>query len=130
MPARLREIARFGIVGVLATLTHFVILYALVERAGLVPSLANGAAFLCAVCVTWLGQSRWVFAGHGSTSVAKLLRFAVSLTVGLLANVAIMALATEVLDLGYRAGFVIACLVVPALSFVINKLWVFRSAAG
>lgn len=130
MGPRLREIARFGIVGVLATLTHFVMLYLLVERAGLVPSLANGAAFLCAVAVTWLGQSRWVFAGHGTTSPAKLLRFAVSLAVGLMANVAIMAIVTEGLGLGYRVGFLIACLVVPALSFVMNKLWVFRSAPG
>lgn len=130
MRARLRQIARFGVVGVLATLTHFAILWALVERGGIAPPLANGAAFACAVCVTWLGQSRWVFAGHGPVTPAKLLRFGVSLSVGLIANVAVMALATEALGLGYRTGFLIACVVVPALSFVLNKLWVFRGAAA
>lgn len=130
MQARQREIARFAVVGVLATLTHFVILYALVEHVGLSPSLANGTAFLCAVCVTWMGQSRWVFAGHGHTSMAKLLRFAVSLTVGLLANVAIMLFVTEGMTLDYRIGFAIVSLVVPVLSFAINKLWVFRRAIG
>lgn len=125
MRSRAGEVIRFGIVGVLATLTYFLILSALVEYAGINPTSANGAAFLCAVCVTYLGQSLWVFGGRNRPVLGNMFRFSVSLTITLSANVAIMAMATQVFGLGYRIGFLIACLVIPVLSFFINKLWVF-----
>lgn len=130
MRRRLGELFRFGIVGALATLTHFMVLVALVEHVYMQPTLANGAAFLCAVSVTYLGQSVWVFSGHGSINLVKLLRFSVSLAIGFAVNISIMALATEILGLGYRIGFLIACLLVPMLSFIINKLWVFRNVSA
>lgn len=130
MRHRLGEMFRFGIVGALATLTHFMVLVALVEHVYMQPALSNGVAFLCAVSVTYLGQSLWVFSGHGSINLVKLLRFSVSLALGFFVNISIMALATEGFGLGHRIGFLVACLSVPILSFIINKLWVFRNVSA
>lgn len=127
MKSRLEEIFRFGIIGTLATLTHFVFLCILVECFAMQPTLANGAAFLCAISVTYFGQSLWVFTGHGGIGIYKLLKFSTSLFIGFTLNLLIMYLSTEFFEFGYRLGFVIACLLVPAVSFIINKLWVFRN---
>ncbi len=124
---RFSEVLRFGIVGVTATLVHFTVLTLAVERLGAIPALANGSAFIVAVCVTYLGQSLWVFRGHAGRSSAQLMRFAVSLLIGFVANVSVMAMTTQLLGLSYQIGFLLSCVAVPVLSFFINKFWVFRS---
>lgn len=130
MRAKAGELIRFGVVGALATLTHFLLLSALVEYADINPTSANGASFLCAVFVTYIGQSLWVFRGRKRSDLSSLLRFMVSLSITLFANVAIMALTTQVFELGYRIGFLISCLIVPVLSFFINKTWVFSPVSS
>ncbi len=120
------EILRFGCIGVAATLTHFLILSLSVERLGLDPTIANGLAFSIALLVTFFGQSFWVFRGHDGLGPVVIGRFGVSLLLGLAANMAIMAICTRLLGLPYQAGFVTGLLVVPVLSYVLNKFWVFR----
>lgn len=120
------EVLRFGCIGVLATLTHFILLTLGVEQLGLPPTPANGLAFCVALLVTFFGQSLWVFRGHGRVGTGHVVKFGLSLCLGLVGNMAIMALATGPLGLPYQAGFVAGLVLVPALSFVVNKFWVFR----
>lgn len=124
--ATLSEIARFGAVGLAATAVHFAVLRAGVEILGLPPVAMNGFAFLCAVSVTYVGQSVWVFRRPG-LSRARLMRFAASTLGGLVGNVAIMALAVGPAGLPYEAGFLLALCLVPAATYLANKLWVFRA---
>lgn len=120
------QLLRFGVTGVVATLVHFLALTGAVEHLHIPPSIANGLAFCCAVGVTYTGQAFWVFGArdHSARRFAKFLTTALG---GLLANVAIMAFAVDILGLAYRIGFVGALILVPLGTFVINKLWVFRS---
>lgn len=120
------EILRFGIVGVAATLTHFLVLTLGVERLGLDPAIANGMAFCVALLVTFFGQSLWVFRGHAGINAATLAKFGVSLLAGLAGNMAIMAICTRVLGLPYQVGFLAGLVIIPAASYVLNKFWVFR----
>jgi len=132
MPSRaphgldLAEIVRFGLVGLCATAVHFLVLLFAVERLAIPASPANGLAFVSAVSVTYAGQSLWVFRDRSRQGTGQIARFALSLAIGVVANMAIMALAVHVLGLGYRAGFAIGVVVVPLLSFFVNKLWVFQ----
>lgn len=120
------EIARFGCIGVAATLTHFLLLRLGVERLGLRPTPANGLAFSVALLVTFLGQSLWVFRGYGRIGLDLVGKFGASLLVGLIGNMGIMALCTRVMGLSYQTGFLVGLIVVPAISYLLNKLWVFR----
>lgn len=119
------EILRFGAVGVIATLVHFGTLLVGVEQAGFSPVLMNGIAFCLAVGVTYFGQSVWVFRNQ-QRSMPQIVRFGVSVLVGLLGNMAIMAIAVNILHQHYAVGFFTALIVVPAATFVLNKFWVFR----
>lgn len=122
------EILRFGVVGLAATAMHYVILRLVVEELAIPPSFANGLAFLCALCVTYLGQSLWVFRKRSQHGAAQMLRFTVSLLFGLFANMGIMALSVHGLGLNYQDGFLLSLFLVPALSFMVNRFWVFNSS--
>ena len=117
-----RRILTFGLTGLLATATHFCVLALLAEGAGLVPWLANGAAFLVALGVTWTGQRHVVFRTDGHLG-----RFLLVAIGGLAANTALMALFTTVAGLHWIAGFIACLAIVPAATFVISSLWVFGS---
>ncbi|MCE6957684.1 GtrA family protein [Cereibacter sphaeroides] len=123
--SRYLEVARFVVVGGIATLTHFTALTAAVEYGGISPTLANGIAFLCAVCVTLTGQSFWVFQGHGRLTLTKATRFACSLAMGFLLNLAIMGMSIRIFMLDYRIGFLASVVIVTCVSFTVNKMWVF-----
>lgn len=122
------EVLRFAIVGIAATATHFAVLAAGVELAGLDPVAANGIAFASAVCVTYLGQSLWVFrvAAH---SLAQLRKFLTAAIGGFLANIGLMALITDGLGLHYLVGFATVTVLVPLGTFLANKFWVFTHRA-
>lgn len=124
----LGQLSRFAVVGLAATAVHFLVLVIAVEAGSVPPAPANGLAFLVALSVTYLGQSRWVFHDRSKHGTAQMLRFAVSLVIGLIANMVTMAVSVQLLGLSYQTGFVLGVLLVPALSFVINRTWVFRRA--
>lgn len=121
------EVVRFCTVGLTATAVHFLILTLTVEQLAIPPSPANGLAFICALLVTYLGQSLWVFSERSRHSAAQILRFSVSLGVGMITNVGVMALSVHGLNLSYQTGFTIGLILVPVLSFPINRFWVFKN---
>ena len=135
----LAQAARFGAVGLAATAVHYAALVGCVEGAGIPAAPANGLAFLVALSVTFLGQSAWVFPGAGraarraqtlaarlaQTDLSRLARFAAAAAAGFAANAAVLALAVDAAGLPYRAGFAIGLLVVPPLSFLLARSWVF-----
>lgn len=118
------EIVRFGVVGMAATMLHYLVLSAGVEFADASPVVMTGIAFLCAVGVTYVGQSIWVFRvrRHGAPRVV---RFGISVLAGLVGNVAIMGATVNLLQLDYTIGFIAGLILVPAATYLLNKKWVF-----
>jgi putative flippase GtrA len=126
MTRTLGQIARFGVVGLLATATHYLILAVGTDVYGQSPVLMTALAFCCAVLVTYAGQSLWVFRVRRH-DVGQALRFGISVLAGLLGNVAIMYLVVERLGGRYQAGFLAGVILVPLLTFVLNRTWVFSA---
>ena len=118
------EVMRFGVVGVIATVLHYIVLSTGVEFIGASPIPMTGIAFLCAMGVTYVGQSIWVFRVHCHRA-SRIIKFGVSAFVGLAANIIIMGVAVKLLQLNYTVGFVAGLILVPAITYLINKSWVF-----
>lgn len=116
---------RFGVVGLVATLVHYAALTVLVELLAIPPALANGLSFCAAVAVSYFGQASWVFNVDRKAPQAPA-RFGLIAVLGLLANVGIMAVSHDMLGLDYRIGFIVSVVIVPMLTFLANKFWVFR----
>jgi putative flippase GtrA len=116
------QIARFGAVGVVATLTsYFIALFA----AGMVsPFLANGLGYLGGVGVSYFGHRRFTFRSTRRHASA-LPRFAVSSLCGLAASYAALALALAD-GLPTWTALLVSVGIVPVVSFLVMRAWVFK----
>jgi putative flippase GtrA len=121
----LRQLVRFGVVGIAATAVHAALLLMLVELAALGPMPATALAFSAAVMVTFMGQSFLVFQNI-SMAPRRILKFLATALGGLIGNVAIMGLFAEILRLHYLIGLGVALTVVPTATFLLSRFWVFR----
>jgi len=120
-----KTLLRFGVSGVLATLTHVLVFVALVEGLNLAPVPASVPAFCAALLVSYGLNYRWTFAATGAHGVL-LPRFVLVSVAGLLVNVSITY---AVVDIGgYWYGYALAAVIttVPLLTFLLSKYWVFE----
>lgn len=119
-----KQILRFGTIGVAATLTHICIALVLNEAFGVLPVWSNFIAFLTAWPVSYFGNFFWTF----QTSMRhqrSLPRFAITAVAGLLLSQLIVWFATDILGYSLRWALVPAVIIVPALSFLMSRYWVF-----
>lgn len=119
------QIMRFGLVGITATTTHLATVLVLVEWSGWSPLWANLLAFSLAVLVSFSGHYHWTFKATTPYSAA-LPRFFTIALLGLGLNQTIMFSVVSLLGLDYRLGLGAVIMVVPAISFMANKLWAFQ----
>ncbi len=129
LPPGLHRIVRFGIAGLGATVFYFVLTTALASGTGLQPASASIGAYLVALILSYLLQSRFAFR-VSDDSAAQITRFIVTAIIGLAVSYGVMALATEVLDLHYIIGAIGVCILIPAINFVIFSRWVFARHAA
>lgn len=118
------QFGRFGIVGALATAVHFCTVVALVEWFATAPLPANGLGYGLAFAVSWFGSSRWTFRGAAAVRFAVPRFLCVSL-LGLALNQAVNALAIYGLGAHYLTGLAAALLLVPVVTFTLNRIFVF-----
>ncbi len=120
---------RFGIVGILATLTHVALYVALVETSGVHPSLSNAIAFVIAFGVSFIGHFRWTFAVPDNTKPRPwgrpLLKFVLVALVGFLLNALAVYIVTDVAQISYLYATIFMVTVTPISVFVLSKLWAF-----
>jgi putative flippase GtrA len=121
----LKQISRFGFVGVLATGVHVGVGLGLNKLAGMSPLAANLIAFCCALGVSFFGQTRLTFPDRVADGGA-FLRFAVVAVSGLCLNQIIVWLVTSVFAGSYELALGIIIFTVPAVTFVLLKFWALR----
>lgn len=118
------QFGKFGIVGVLATALHFSVVVALVEWFATSPLPANALGYGLAFAVSWFGSSRWTFRGATVARFAVPRFLCVSL-LGLALNQGVNALVIYGLGGPYLAGLAAALVIVPAVTFTLNRVFVF-----
>jgi len=129
MPTLGRRLARFAVVGVLATATHTGIFTLAIEAGHIEPVSANAIAFSVAVLVGFVLNRHWTFAAPGMAQGGphgRLWRYVAGALAGLGINSAIMYFVTHVARWSPYVGLVLAILIVPPITFVLNQYWVFR----
>ena len=118
---------RFGIVGVCATLTYF-ILALILEQVGIPVLVGNTLAYVLGFGVSYTGHRSWTFqsqAQHGSA----LPKFLATQTFGLGLNTAIIWALMRT-GLPYILAMPVAIVSVPVAVYLISKFWVFREPAA
>ena len=118
--------ARFILVGGAATLAHAVMLLIFVELGGLNPTLANLFAFICAFFVSYLGHKRFTFRSDASHASA-LPGFLLAALAGLVVNVGLFAVLSDVFRVHYWLVFGLVILLAPSVVYVISRDHAFQS---
>jgi putative flippase GtrA len=124
---------------VLAQLTRFVVGGAFVTLLGLGayalialvlrwhPQLANFLAYLVAMVTGYVTHSQWSFRGHGADRThGTRFKFVVVSLISLGLNSFWVWLCFSQLQLGRAAPMVPMLFVTPAVTFLLNRQWVFR----
>ena len=116
---------RFTAVGAAATLTHICV--ALLLDAGGLPALqANLGAFAAAWLLSYFGNHAWTFGGVAAHRQSMPRFLAVSL-LALLINQLLVWGIVEVMKQPLAVALLPVVLVVPAISFLANRRWVFAT---
>lgn len=123
----LLQIARFGVTGVLATGVHYCVLWFFSNYHDVTPWTSSGLGFCAAVGVTWVGQRYWVFPSK-KIHLFTIMKFCSVAFFGLSGNVVIMFIFTDIWQKSAEAGFAAGVILIPAMSFLLSKIWVFAAA--
>lgn len=123
--ALVRQIAFFGLVGILATFIHVALALSLITYTEINPYLANALGALSALGVSFFGNSHLTFLYRGSVSRAFLKFLAQSGISFALTNIILFGVEKSGWPEWSYAAIVVA--IVPPTSFLFAKLWVFRS---
>ncbi|MDO5758452.1 MAG: GtrA family protein [Rhodobacterales bacterium] len=124
---KIKELLRFGSVGLLATATHALTYLALL--AVTVPHIANLLGFCLALVFSYWGHSRFTFTNHKADTWEerrRRLSFLAVALLGLALNTGFVHLTTLVLRLPDWSPVILIACVTPALTYILLKLWVFR----
>lgn len=122
--ASLRQLARFSVVGLMATGIHVAVAWMAHRAAGLPPTGANGAGFLCAFLASYFGHHHWSFRRRGNHDVHMRRFLAVSLLAFLISHAITLAV-TDWLGLDYGVALLAIVAVVPASTYLASRFWAF-----
>jgi putative flippase GtrA len=123
--AILSQLLRFLISGALVTLLG-VAVYAVVALVlGWHPQLGNLLAYFVAMATGYVMHSRWSFRDHGERTKSTALKFVIVSLISLGLNSLWVALITGPLGLGPAWPILPMLFVTPAVTFTLNRYWVF-----
>ncbi len=118
------QFLKFALVGGVATATHVLAALLFFFAAGIDAFTANLMGFVSAWLLSYGGNRYWTFSASGPHRVTAPKFLLVSL-VGLLFNMAIIYVASDVLALPFWLSLAIVVAVVPILQFAASRYWVF-----
>ena len=120
----IRQLVCFGLVGVTATLTHYFIALGSHEGLHIDLYLANLIGYLTAMAVSYLGHGLLTF--QVRLTRQTLHRFAIASFSTFLFSEVLLWVLENGTDLPHRITLSAVVLCVPIVSFLLNKLWVYR----
>lgn len=128
--AALRQIIRYGVVGVLNNLLGFLI-YLLVTWLWLDPKIAVTLMYPIGAVTAYFGHAKYSFAYNGDTSHG-LFRYAIAHVVGYGANIGMLYLLSDRLGYPHQLVQALAIVVVAGILYLLFRYFVFpnRPAAS
>lgn len=120
------QFLKYSSVGVVATLSHYLLLFFCVELAHFPAPVSSGAGALTGALVGYYGNHRFTFRSlhHHHHPLPK---FLVIATAGALLNIGIVWIGTFLFQFHYFLAQVIATGSVLLLTYRINQSWTFAS---
>ncbi len=118
------QFGKFLLVGGFSTALQYLILFALVQAAGVDPVVASSIGYVLSALANYDLNYRLTFRSR-VPYLGGMLRFALVHAVGFLLNGSLMAAGTKLFGLHYLVAQVIATVVVLFWNFFANRRWTF-----
>ena len=120
-----RQLWRFAGVGVVVTIVHMLVAMLAKTGLGLPAQMANLSGFSVALCMSYVGHAFITF--KATTDHARQMpRFVITAVAGLATSSAITYLVYSLLGGSFALAMVVMALVVPPVTYVVSKYWVFN----
>ncbi len=127
----LKQILRFGVVGVVATVVDYALFLVLTDVCHLHYLVANPIAFLVSVVCNYILSVKFVFDVDKSRSTGTQFTFFTAMSaVGLGINELMLWLLSDLLHIPYQLSKLVATAVVMVYNFVTRKLFLERKDGG
>lgn len=126
--SELLRVLRFGAVGLLAAAVHYWVVIGLVELLQIAPLKANVGGFSVAFWFSYIGHRHWTFADHSPASAgSSFMRFLATALLGFFLNQFLFYLLLQHVRLPYFISLAIVVVVVAVMTYVLSRLWAFRT---
>ncbi len=124
MERLIRQIFKFGVIGGLAFLIDYGVLYLLTEFAGVYYLLSGTISFTVSVIFNYICSMKYVFSGKEGMSRRKEFIVFVALSIlGLLLNQLFMWLGVDLFRIHYMVTKIFATVIVMAYNFITRKIF-------
>lgn len=120
----LMQIVKFIIVGGIATIIDFVLLYILKEFVGINEIVSNTISFTISLIYNYIASIKWVFdVDNNKNQNKQFVTFVVFSIIGLFINNLILWICIDKFSINYLLGKVIATGIVMIFNFVTRKIF-------
>ncbi len=128
----IRQFVKFCVVGGLAAVINFVLLYALTEWFGVWYVISSAFGGVISAVWNFLANKFWTFRNHdrGRQALGQMFKFIVVIGSGVVVNTLLVYLFTDFGGLDYRWSWVLATGFVTFWNFGFNRFWTFGAKSG
>lgn len=120
----LRQLLFFGVVGITATITHYIVALLCHEWLGVTLYIANLVGYLSAVSVSYFGHGKLTFRVELNNAVLR--RFVIVSITAFLVSEGLLYVMEDVLLWPHRISLAVVVAIIPVTTFILSKLWVYR----
>ncbi|MDE2421207.1 MAG: GtrA family protein [Gammaproteobacteria bacterium] len=121
------QLMRFGIIGVLAALTHYAIAITLTHR-GMLPAWANLIAFVTAFWVSYFGHRYFSFDAGDVSHQQTLPRFILVAVLGFILNESLLLLMLHFTSITIALGLPFIIILTAIFTFILSRQFAFDTS--
>ena len=120
----IKQIFKFGIVGGIAFIIDYTLLYILTEYIGIHYLISSIISFTISVIFNYILSVKWVFNVKRKQGTREFIIFIILSLIGLLINSLIMYLMVDICNIYYMISKLISTFIVMVYNFITRKIFI------
>ena len=121
-----KQILRFGVVGGLAFIIDYIVLYVLTDIFHIYYLISSCISFTVSVIFNYILSIKWVFDVNKKQGLKEFILFIILSVIGLIINEIIMYLMVDIMNIHYMISKLFSTGVVMVYNFITRKIFIER----